>query len=470
MMAPKSHVNNKFQHGRLPGYEKGPSLAAIPNELLFEICGYLCLHCQLPHFIDIPHTTWEEGRVGQSSLVNLSRTCRHLRDIAQPILFHYYYSGDAPISPPGGLDLSQYINNNEMIENGKMISFLYSIISRPDLASSVKALALVAHLPPYSTGNCDVPNSTFRLFRDTADTIGLEGEIPCRWSVASLFWLQELAIGLLPSVRHLLLRRPQKEGYQVLQQPSQSLPNLKYLALLPTSGVDRVLNCALGRTDGLLLRACNLEELTVSDYYVQIVRPGPQPTLLPPRQTLRSLVLSSEDASSSECACPDHVSRFRWLQTRDYHELRGTRISTRLTFRTYSVLESLQIDQILLDGHIPGPHTDWSTLLGTYNPMTVLSKLPRGLKVLRVTAVICWPVMRKVLDALVRKAAVMFANLHEVETVSYVSIFDHQAYPKRGSRMPAIKDRFSEIGVSFTFRYSAPRTELPPCRARLRHL
>lgn len=471
MTARNDQISDKSQHGRFPEYDKGPSLTAIPNEILLEICGYLCLHCQLQHFIDLPHTTWEEGRIGKGSLVSLSSTCRHLRDIAQPILFHYYYSGNALGSVQADFDYlvyytdsygkAEHIKKATHVENGSMISFLHSVVRRPHLAKSVRVLALVAHLPYYSTTLCNVPKRTLRHLQLAAFRIGLGDDDFFYSNMTSFFWLQELAIGLLPSVRHLLVRRRQQEEYRFLQESSQSLPNLKCLAVLPTPVVDQIRRCALSSTDGLLMRACNLERLRVSDYYLTMNVPGPQPTPLPQRQTLRSLVLGSENDSLYTRGRPGHGKALIW-DPRMYHIQRGEHSTAHLAFRDYSVLESLEIDQMLLDGPISGNIDDWLYVSDTYDPMTILSNLPTSLKVLRVTAVICWPVMMEVLQALARKAPAMFPILHKVETVSYYTFPDLGICPTRVCDMDSMTDRFSEIGVRFTFSYSLRNTEIPP--------
>lgn len=74
------------------------TLVDLPVELIGQICAYLCMHCQLPHgsIVDVPMPVYIEGREGQRALACLSRTSRTLKDVAQPILFHYYHTGSIP--------------------------------------------------------------------------------------------------------------------------------------------------------------------------------------------------------------------------------------------------------------------------------------------------------------------------------------------------------------------------------------
>ncbi|KAL3477743.1 hypothetical protein BJX99DRAFT_257115 [Aspergillus californicus] len=91
------------------------TLETLPTEILHQIISYLCDHCQ--------------GRIylrglTQTSLVPLSlvsKACRRLRDIAQPILFHFFFHHRA-----GYQD--------------RLVSFLHTLTSRPDLARAVSIL------------------------------------------------------------------------------------------------------------------------------------------------------------------------------------------------------------------------------------------------------------------------------------------------------------------------------------------
>jgi len=85
--------------------------------LLHDICTMLCRHCR-PKVITLG---WQEncspeGDDPSYNLASLSRTCRLLRDIAQPILYH-------DVDPPA------------------LMPFLRTVLARPDLAGCVHSFS-----------------------------------------------------------------------------------------------------------------------------------------------------------------------------------------------------------------------------------------------------------------------------------------------------------------------------------------
>ncbi|EAW17787.1 uncharacterized protein NFIA_077200 [Aspergillus fischeri NRRL 181] len=86
------------------------SLETLPVELLNQISSYLSsLRCG-----KYPYS------VSQKHLSRLSRTCRRLRDVCQPLLFEYYYHSSKSLTP--------------------LLSFLRTLDARPDLAKCVTSL------------------------------------------------------------------------------------------------------------------------------------------------------------------------------------------------------------------------------------------------------------------------------------------------------------------------------------------
>ncbi|EAW12889.1 uncharacterized protein ACLA_013240 [Aspergillus clavatus NRRL 1] len=86
------------------------NLPTLPVELLLQISKYLCPHCSGPY-----------PTVCQTkSLSRLTRTCRGLRDILQPYLFHHYYHTSEPAA--------------------RLLSFLRALYTRPDLTECVTSL------------------------------------------------------------------------------------------------------------------------------------------------------------------------------------------------------------------------------------------------------------------------------------------------------------------------------------------
>lgn len=85
------------------------SLDTFLVELLTEISIYLC-----PPYWRYPYS------VSQKHLSRLSRTCRRLRDVCQPLLFDHYH--------------------HEFTAGKPLLSFLRTLDARPDLAKCVTSL------------------------------------------------------------------------------------------------------------------------------------------------------------------------------------------------------------------------------------------------------------------------------------------------------------------------------------------
>ncbi|RGP77361.1 ammonia transport outward 2 [Fusarium longipes] len=135
---------------------KGPTLTDLPAEILQSICANLCLHCQTPHAVDAPYHLAQTGLLDQKALVSLSLTCRQLRAVAQPVLFHVYLSDSlhcTPVisSPPQDPKLNFGTNlfnlRRYFHERRRASLFLRTLLERDDLAACVRALSL--HLPPW---------------------------------------------------------------------------------------------------------------------------------------------------------------------------------------------------------------------------------------------------------------------------------------------------------------------------------
>lgn len=105
----------------------------LPAEIWLHICKQLCIHCdckEMPDFSFPQHNLdfkdsreYEKSKYqqGTSALAALSLTSRGMRDIAQPILHHCFYDNST---------------------QNKTSNFLRTLISQPQLAHSVRVLAL----------------------------------------------------------------------------------------------------------------------------------------------------------------------------------------------------------------------------------------------------------------------------------------------------------------------------------------
>ncbi|KAL2830805.1 hypothetical protein BDW59DRAFT_158245 [Aspergillus cavernicola] len=91
------------------------SLESLPTEILYQIISYLCPHYQGRYRILVLST------ISLKPISPVSKACRRLREVAQPILFHYFYHYGAQ-------------------EQGRLVSFLHALTSRPDLTRAVSIL------------------------------------------------------------------------------------------------------------------------------------------------------------------------------------------------------------------------------------------------------------------------------------------------------------------------------------------
>lgn len=114
----------------------------LPIEIQRAICADLCEHCTYadcsfsapgaPIFYEL-----QQFYVYEEDLCNLSRSCRALRDIAQPILHH--------VVP--------------LFYNHRPANFLRTILHRPDLAASVRVYTGLYHM--YKEGGSFTPRISY---------------------------------------------------------------------------------------------------------------------------------------------------------------------------------------------------------------------------------------------------------------------------------------------------------------------
>ncbi|KAK4235450.1 hypothetical protein C8A03DRAFT_17811 [Achaetomium macrosporum] len=188
-----------------------PTLLTLPAEILIKISQNLCIHCRVPRIGEIPHdevpTTKSPRRSphdevataihDQTALANLSASSKHLRAVAQPILFHFFHS------------LAGQIDTRRCLA-----SFIHTLFHRPDLASSVKSLVLwtpdddISRIPDEQIDALQIKDED-HTFARAAERLG-------SWWVGrqygSLDELQELAIALASRATYVLLQRKFVEG------------------------------------------------------------------------------------------------------------------------------------------------------------------------------------------------------------------------------------------------------------------
>ena len=158
------------------------TLATLPSDVILAICATMCNHCS-------GASIWPDGSSGRrrkSSLRNLSLTCRLLRDIAQPILYHNVHPKD-------------------------LLPLLRTAIERPHLAANVRGLS------NHQSYQSEPSPKDIQLLEAAAQCLGI-----CKkpgWLEQILTdelsrdnWILELTLAHLPNVEALSLTLPYISG------------------------------------------------------------------------------------------------------------------------------------------------------------------------------------------------------------------------------------------------------------------
>ena len=191
--------------------EPSVGILDLPSELLHEICCQLCLHCHHEHVVTACPDVLPAAFEDQKALARLSRCSQRLREIAQPVLFHWYQGG----KPDNGEEDAE--------ELGRLVSFLRPIIRHPTLAASTQALAL------YET-----PWSRDATFADPEGSLGpafeaVGGYLLRHWrnnyrKGLHLNQLQELAMASTPALSQLCLQRQSFLQRRIFRHQQAFLP------------------------------------------------------------------------------------------------------------------------------------------------------------------------------------------------------------------------------------------------------
>ncbi|KAL2134840.1 hypothetical protein VTI74DRAFT_10736 [Chaetomium olivicolor] len=123
----------------------------LPVELIRHICSYLSPGCFKKT------TTCIHWNDGQTQLSRLSKTCRRLRDIVQPMVFHCFTDWGRTSLP-------------------RMIRLVRTLKERPDLGQHIKS---IAHTEPFA-GDLDPENKKF--IEDAIVDLGIPA-VPKWWNV-----------------------------------------------------------------------------------------------------------------------------------------------------------------------------------------------------------------------------------------------------------------------------------------------
>ncbi|OBT79686.1 hypothetical protein VF21_01443 [Pseudogymnoascus sp. 05NY08] len=200
----------------------------LPEELLERICSYLCFHCQNPD--DFPNIDKPCVRDSKATLARLCLVSKRMLAIAQPILYHYYATGNiiGPLNP----QVSPYPTADD-----KLPSFILTIIRQPILATHIRTLQLQetqsSNLPAFSP-------DLLPFFNNTSEAHGISAPISAqcvidptlprpkdaiekKTRIAIHLWLRELAVILTPRTERLMFGHSPFLPRSYIETPSSHL-------------------------------------------------------------------------------------------------------------------------------------------------------------------------------------------------------------------------------------------------------
>lgn len=466
-------------------------LTDLPPELLTQVCAHLCLHCRTRFVVNAPSKDVEACRDDERALARLSRTSRYLQDVAQPVLFHYYYTRDVKF-------YDEFRTERLWKEHKLMESFLCAIARRPDLRRAVRALALTVSSKLGVILDEGVAPANRPAFVEAARTIGIQG---LGWQQSlSLNWMQDAAILLATSVDQLLFHR---ERF-VEVTPDIQLPSLKYVVVPGDRGpFRRRAGVYLRKCRDILARAPNLERLNapgcLSNEYGFVNRRKMWDI---PLGRLKSLSLNGLAPAQFHAMlrfCPVledleyHPERRNdgpWLLDQaqlapvsaalrrfcygaawekwclDRQRASPQEILDRATarmsdadgldFAEFAVLEILEIDQMLLYGRAFGygraereevcRNTQHSA------PEAFVAKLPPSLKILHISMVVAPPELCRDLRGLSR-------NLSRLPSLKIVRIGPYGQMDQ--DQVEELTTLFASVGIRFQYGRVMPRCTIP---------
>ncbi|KAM7221625.1 hypothetical protein V8F06_003016 [Rhypophila decipiens] len=245
--------NLSLQQSCNPASQDVSLLLNLPNEMIMEICRSLCLHCRHERIGELSAEDVAAGIQDQLAISRLSRCSKTLRDIAQPILFHFFACLEAQVTACK-----------------REAAFIHTLFWRPDLASSVRSLILWSPITHYE-------KTTFAsALDDQAETSKrIAKRLGPQWEGRQYnnpFDFHELAIALAPRTNYILLHC--NFGYFGLttRSPSftwenwpQRLENLKHLVFVDWHTFSPSLrDHSLGDLVAFIKHMPNLESLKLS--------------------------------------------------------------------------------------------------------------------------------------------------------------------------------------------------------------
>jgi hypothetical protein len=468
---------------------------ALPYEILVNILSNLCLHCQhsLEHE-EVPDFASDEARINQKTLASACRASSVLRHVAQPILFHYYATGNLPKRDLNGDWLAT------PSQDDKLCYFLRSLVERPNLVDNVKSLSLVTsgvvngfkRIASETLADAGSKLGIPRMGQHTLESteegldpakVSLIWDFPPPFNRWAHFWMQELAIALTTRLEQLILARDHPLEFKGLKIAGVSLPYLRSLMLQPRESDFYIFEAApllelapnlhtlygtscggyslesIGRTLGEKgFPLTNLRKLSVDtvespaletllsatpkledfEYHIIPLRLthtlATDATFAPVQPTLRRLCFSISDACAwGECSHADPLIYENPHMHFENHIQPGSTGYRKLQLRDFTSLEVLETDHVLLQAPSDTSTSD-----------TLTSLLPESIKVLHIGCTYDLPKLSVGLIGLAR--AVTAGSFPQLRAVIVDSISQTD-----GAEEGPIRDAFHSGSVEISF-------------------
>ncbi|KAI1457878.1 hypothetical protein F4805DRAFT_158394 [Annulohypoxylon moriforme] len=236
-------------------------MESLPVELLIQIFSSFCLHCRRPDIF--PNADLDEDRSDKRVLARLCRTSKSICSVAQPILYHYYATGNNRVRIYKADGLIGFPNEPDLLPQ-----FVRTIAQRPDLASQVSAMhiARTKSLVGYET-QMQTVKSLFE-YSISRNLLG-KPDLPDNWIDGHFHrwraeqpenlhrWLATLAMVLSPRLKSLYLNIDTEARFSALEDS----PHLKLLSLRTLGVMSHVIDYHFKELEGLYAAAPNLETI-----------------------------------------------------------------------------------------------------------------------------------------------------------------------------------------------------------------
>ncbi|OTB16168.1 hypothetical protein K445DRAFT_375442 [Daldinia sp. EC12] len=215
-------------------------MESLPVELLIEVFSHFCFHCQHPGIF--PNADLDETCSGKKSLSRLCLMSKTICAVAQPILYHYYATGNTRI------EIKLYQGYDGIAACPKKPDFLPQFVrtltQRPDLALNISTMQIVRgdELVGYKS---QMQTIEYLFKYSVAKNLLQEPDLPNGWLDGNFaewrvplrktlhLWLATLAMVLAPRLQSLLLAIDHNAAFSDLEcSPHLRLPSLRTLGLV----------------------------------------------------------------------------------------------------------------------------------------------------------------------------------------------------------------------------------------------